>query len=145
MSPGLPAALAATCFFALAALHGWWALGGVWPGTDADSLHRMVVGGPRGMRGPGPGATWLVAAALVVAAATVLDGAGLVQLPVPRGWSRLAGLAGAAVLALRGLEGFVDTRLRPRTVGSPFARLNVRLYSPLCLLLALCTVLAVAG
>jgi hypothetical protein len=42
-----------------------------------------------------------------------------------------------AVLVLRGLEGFVDVRLRPATVGSPFARLNVLIYSPLCLVLAL--------
>lgn len=88
-------------------------------------------------------ATWIVAAILAGAALIVLAGAGLLPSPVPRGLLRSAGLIGAGLLVLRGLEGFVDTRLRPETVGGEFARLNVRLYSPLCLVLALCTVWAV--
>lgn len=40
---------------------------------------------------------------------------------------------------LRGVLGFFDTRLRPGTRGSRFARLNVALYSPLCLGLAALT------
>jgi hypothetical protein len=137
------AVLAALIYSALAGLHAYWALGGLWPGKDRDSFNRSVVGGRPGMRGPGPIASWMVAAVLGVAAVTVLGGSGLVHTPIARAWLRAGALAGAAVLGLRGLEGFVDTRVRPQTVGSPFARLNVRLYSPLCLLLALCTVTAV--
>lgn len=137
------AILAATTYLVLAGLHAYWACGGLWPGTDRDSLNRLVVGGPQGMRGPGPIATWVVVAVLVGAASTVLGGAGVVESPIPRAWLRSAALAGAVVLLLRGLGGFFDTALRPATRGSPFARLNVRLYSPLCLILALCTVTAV--
>ncbi len=137
------AVLAALLYFTIAGLHAYWALDGVWPGKDRESLYRTVVGGPPGMRGPGRAATLMVAGILVVASATVLAGAGLMPAPVPRGWLRIAAVSGASVLLLRGLEGFVDTRLRPQTVGSPFARLNARVYSPLCLLLALCTALAV--
>jgi hypothetical protein len=127
---------------AIALLHAYWALGGFWPGRDPESLARTVVGGPPGLRFPGPGATWAVVVVLAGAAVTVLAAAGLVALPVPAPWIRTAALAGAAILLVRGLEGFVDTRLRPDTVGSPFARLNRLVYSPLCLLLAALTAVA---
>lgn len=143
MSPPLAAIVAAVVFTIIAGIHAYWALGGVWPGTDRDSLHRTVVGGAPGRHSPGPAATWLVAVLLLGAALTVLGATGLLSLPVPRPWLRTAALVGAALLLLRGLQGFVDTRMRPATVGSPFARLNVRFYSPLCLVLALCTALAV--
>ncbi len=133
----LAAALAAVLFLGTAALHAYWALGGCWPGRDPESLARIVVGGPPGMGFPGPGATWSVVVVLVGAAVTALAAAGVVQLSAPFGLVRGAALLGAAVLVLRGLEGFVDTRFRPDTVGSPFERLNVRVYSPLCLVLAL--------
>jgi hypothetical protein len=137
------AIVAAVMFVSIAAVHAYWAMGGLWPGTDTDSLHRMVVGGAPGRFSPGPAATWIVAALLLGAALTVLGGAGLVPLPVPRPWLRTAALVGAAVLLIRGLQGFVDTRMRPDTAGGPFARLNVWIYSPLCLVLSVCTALAV--
>ena len=84
-----------------------------------------------------------MAAILLAAALTVLGGAGLLSLPVPRRWLRTSALVGAAVLLLRGLQGFVDTRMRPETAGGPFAWLNVWFYSPLCFVLAVCTALAV--
>lgn len=134
---------AAAAFLAIAALHAYWALGGCWPGRDPEGLARAVVGGPPGMRFPGRAATWAVVAVLLVAAAVALAVAGVVALPVPATLVRAAALGGVAVLALRGLVGFADTRLRPHTVGSRFATLNVRLYSPLCLLLAALLGLAV--
>ncbi len=133
--------LAAAAFLAIAALHAYWALGGFWPGRDAESLARLVVGGPPGMRFPGRVATWAVVAVLAGGAAVVLAAAGVMAVPAPPALVRGAALLGAAVLLIRGLEGLVDVRLRPDTVGSPFARLNVILYSPLCLLLALLTAL----
>jgi hypothetical protein len=139
---GWAAGLAAVTFTALAGLHGYWALGGFWPGRDGESLALTVVGSWPGSAPPGRTATWTVAALLLGAAVTVLGAAGVVPLPVAPGLVRGAALLGAGVLLVRGLEGFVDTRLRPSTVGSPFARLNVRIYSPLCLLLALLTYLA---
>ena len=143
LSVSLAAIVAAAAFIVIAGVHAYWASGGLWPGTDADSLHRTVVGGAPGRYAPGPMTTWMVAAMLLAAALTVLGGAGLLPLPVPRPWLRTLALVGAAVLLLRGLLGFVDTRMRPETAGGPFARLNVWFYSPLCLVLALCTALAV--
>lgn len=134
--------LAAFVFAGIAALHAYWALGGFWPGRDADSLARTVVGGPPGMAFPGRLATWAVVAVLVTGATAVLAAGGMVALPVPRSVLRGAVLLGAGVLVLRGLEGFVDVRLRPETAGSPFERLNVRVYSPLCLVLALLTAIS---
>jgi hypothetical protein len=42
--------LAALLFLGIAALHAYWALGGLWPGHDADSLFRTVVGPHRARR-----------------------------------------------------------------------------------------------
>ncbi len=142
-TPPLLPVVVAMGYLAIAGLHAYWALGGFWPGTDRETLHRTVVGGAPGRNSPGPIATWIVAALLVGAALTVLGAAGLLPSPVSRAWLRSAALVGAGVLAVRGLAGFFDTRLRPATVGGDFARLNVRLYSPLCLMLALSTALAV--
>ena len=122
---------------AIAGLHGYWALGGFWPGHDPASLARTVVGGRPGMAMPGTAATWGVTVILLLAAATVLAGARQLVLPLPYPMVRWGTLLGAGVLLVRGLEGFVDTRFRPDTIGSPFVRLNLRVYSPLCLLLAL--------
>jgi hypothetical protein len=147
MVPGmlapLAAGIAATLFAAIALLHAYWAVGGLWPGHDRDSLARAVVGGPPGMAFPGAAATWAVVLVLAAAAVVVLAAAGLLTVPaVPPAWARGAAWLGAAVLLGRGLAGFVDTRLRPETVGSPFARLNVVIYSPLCLALAALTFLS---
>ncbi|MEW5854033.1 MAG: DUF3995 domain-containing protein, partial [Myxococcota bacterium] len=63
-------ALATAVALALvAALHVYWAAGGKWPGTDDESLARTVVGGPPGMRAPGPAACLAVALVLAVAVA----------------------------------------------------------------------------
>jgi len=137
--------IAAIGLLAIAALHGYWALGGFWPGRDASSLARTVVGGRPGMAMPGTAATWAVVAALLLAAVTVLAGARQLELPLPHGLVRWATLLGTGLLLARGLEGFLDARLRPDTLGSPFVRLNVCLYSPLCLALGLLCGLSLAG
>ena len=130
--------LQASCLLvAIALLHGYWALGGRWPGRDADSLARTVVGGPPGMAMPGPLATWALTLLLLLAAVMVAAGAHLLTLPLPASLVRMACRSGGGLLLLRGLVGFFDTRLRPGTQGSPFARLNIQLYSPLCLVLGL--------
>jgi hypothetical protein len=109
------AGIVAAAFLAIAGVHGYWALGGLWPGHDRDSLSRTVVGGPPRMRGPSSAATWGVAVILVGAAVAVLGTAGLVTVPVEPWLNRAAVLGGAGVLLVRGLEGFLDTRLRPQT------------------------------
>jgi hypothetical protein len=140
-----PGAAAAIVFFLIAALHGYWALGGVWPGRDAESLARTVVGGPPGMAFPGRAATWAVVAVLLTGAMTALAAGGLIVTSLPMRVVRSLALVGAAVLLVRGVEGFFDVRLRPETAGSPFVRLNVVLYSPLCLVLAVLFAAAALG
>jgi hypothetical protein len=133
-------ALAAAAALALVAgLHVYWALGGKWPGTDDDSLAHTVVGGPPGMRMPGPVACLGVAVLLAAATALVVGAAGLVALPLPGWLVRLGAYGVAAVLLLRGAFGFAEKRLRPEIRGSRYARLNVTVYSPLCLALGAAT------
>jgi hypothetical protein len=62
VSVAIAAIAAAVIFVMIAGVHAYWAMGGLWPGTDADSLHRIVVGGAPGPYAPGPAATWIVAA-----------------------------------------------------------------------------------
>lgn len=139
-----PAALiAGVIFAAIALLHVYWALGGLWPGHDADSLTRTVVGQvaakpPGKARGPGPALTALVALVLAFAAALVLGVGGWLPLPGPRPpLVTVAGWALAAGFLLRGLGGFFEIYLRPSIVGTPYCYWNRVLYSPLALTLSL--------
>ena len=112
---------------AIAALHAYWGFGGVWPGRDAADCARRT-GGFRGARSmPGPAACFAVAAALAVAA--------LIPIFLTRQFGMLALLAGigvALVFLARGVAGFTQA-WRQLTPEEPFATLDVRYYSPLCL------------
>lgn len=118
---------------ALAALHLYWAAGGVWPGTDARSCARATAGFRGIDRMPPPSAALGVAAALSAAALLALGLAGTVRLPFAP-LLPIAGAAAAFVFIGRGLAGFTPwwRRLTPEM---PFARNDVRYFSPLCLLL----------
>ena len=128
----------------LGALHVAWALGNPWPARDRDALAPLVVGTRSVGTMPGRGPTVVVAVLLFTAAVLVWAAGGLV--PVPGAPLARVGAAGVGVvLALRGLVGFADERLRPAIRGTPYARWNVRLYSPLCLALAAGVAEVVAG
>ena len=133
------ALLVAVVLTLLALLHLYWAFGGFWPGHDATSLARTVVGGPLVTPMPTPLACVAVAVALALAVLIVLARGGVFGLPVAAGLLQLGALAVGAVLTLRGAGGFFETRLRPVIVGSPYAQLNVAIYSPLALALGLAT------
>ncbi|AZI41570.1 DUF3995 domain-containing protein [Deinococcus psychrotolerans] len=121
----------------IASVHVYWGLGGVWPGKDPQSLARTVVGGPAGMSPPPAWACFGVALALALAAGMVLAFVDVLTLPLPTGWLRWGMVALAVVFLLRGVGGYFMERLRPSPVGSPFVRLNKRIYSPLCIVLGL--------
>lgn len=128
-------------FFFLAALHVYWARGGFWPGTDAKSFLEHVVGSSPSGGTPSPAACLAVAFLLSVAACLPLALVGWVRLPFA-GLSiasvplvQMAACVCGGVLLLRGLFGYVDHRVRPAILKTPFFRLNRVLYSPLCLLL----------
>ncbi|AGW13481.1 DUF3995 domain-containing protein [Megalodesulfovibrio gigas] len=126
----------ASAFGALAVLHGYWALGGFWPGRDSESLARMVVGSPPGTRAPGPGPCWCVVMLLLAGMALVSGAAGFLSLPLAPHWIQRGTLLVAIILLLRGLLGLAYSIIR-RKADSPFVKLNIILYSPLCLLLSL--------
>lgn len=117
----IPATLAA-----LAALHAAWALGWRWPGGSDSELAERVVGA--GAELPPAGATWAVAALLLVAATTVRIGAAGVGGPV-----RAAAWGVSGVFVARGLL-FIPIDIA-RGVDDIYERLDLAVYSPLCLVL----------
>jgi hypothetical protein len=120
----------------ITALHVYWGIGGIWPGRDAASCARAVVGFRGVDEMPSPAASFAVALCLVLATLWPLALAGLFHTPFPRpGLAAVALLLGLVFLA-RGAAGFTPfwRRLTPE---EPFARLNLKLYSPLCLLIGL--------
>jgi hypothetical protein len=123
---------------ALAALHAWWGVGGRWPGHDERSLVELVVGRTRSMRMPGFIRCMLVASALVAAAGFVALQGKVIAVDFGMPGERLveAGFwIACAVFALRGVAGFIPP-IFAYAQGTPFASLNRRFYSPLCLLIA---------
>lgn len=118
----------------IAVLHVYWGMGGRWPGTDEETCARAVVGF-RGIRNmPSPAAAFAVAIALLAAAWIGLALGDLVAWPLSPSLLALAGLAAAIVFLARGVAGFTPAwrKLAPEL---PFARNDVRYFSPLCLLL----------
>ncbi|QFZ19087.1 DUF3995 domain-containing protein [Saccharothrix syringae] len=111
-------------------LHVVWVFS-PWPFRSREDFARRVVGVAVD-RAPSAGATVGVALLLGVAAYLVAARGGVVGAPGPA-WLTVVGAGGvAAVLLLRGVAGFAVSSRR----GTEFARLDVRVYSPLCLALA---------
>jgi len=131
----------ATILAALAALHVSWALGGRWAAAAA-----VPEGDGRPLFRPGPGTTLIVAGCLTAAAAVVLEGAGIgLRLLSP--WVAKWGTWGvAATFAARAVGDFRLVGFFKRVRGTPFARMDSVVYSPLCLALGVgCAVVAASG
>lgn len=64
----LVAAALFTVLVALSVLHVYWAVGGVWPGSDEASCARTVIGFPGVDRMPSPASALAVAGLLGIAA-----------------------------------------------------------------------------
>jgi hypothetical protein len=123
---------------ALAVLHAWWGLGGRWPGHDERGLVELVIGRTRSMRMPGLARCMLVASALFAAAALVALQGKVIAVDFGLPGARLVQTGfwiACAVFALRGLAGFIPP-IFAYAQGTPFASLNRRFYSPLCLCIA---------
>jgi len=116
---------------AIAALHAGWALGWRWPGGSDRALADHVVG--HGAELPPDWLTWVVAGTLLAGAAIVRAAAG-----GARGRLRLAAWAVGGVLLARGAV-FVPIDLA-RGLDDTFSRLDLAIYSPLCLALGAGTV-----
>jgi hypothetical protein len=140
-------AASATLAF-IAALHLYWAAGGLWPARSQRQLIDTVIGDPHRDRMPPAWITALVGFALAGAAMLPLMITSvfwsvycLLNLPpnLRLGAFIATFLAGLGFLA-RGIIGYLPFWRRLHTA-EPFASLDVRLYSPLCLALGLALLL----
>ena len=117
---------------AIAAIHVYWALGGLWPGSDEASLARKVVGSPGVTRMPSREMTLAVACLIFFAALWPLMWAALIPYPLPQSLVWLGMIVLAAVFTGRGIAGYWPA-FRAIFPEEPFATLDRRCYSPLCL------------
>ena len=88
------------------------------------------------MIAPGPVGTALVGVALLATSALVAAARGLFEAPLPAPLLRTGSGAVALVFAARAIGDFRYVGFSKRVRGSPFARRDTYVYSPLCLLLA---------
>lgn len=119
---------------AIAALHAYWGLGGLWPGTDVRSLIDAVVGDPRLTAMPSREITFIVVGLIfasgVFALLAIAPLAGLARLFV-----KTAVAVIAAVFIARGISGYALPEAIRSRMSEPFATYDQLYYSPLCLLL----------
>ncbi len=140
MSPwqaALAAALVAV-FAILGLFHVAWAAGA----RKATGVIPEVAGKPA--FAPGPVVTLLVAATLFGCALLIAALAGWVALPLPTALLRWANLALALAFFARAIGDFRLVGIFKKVRGTPFARLDSRYYSPLCLVIAIAAGLLLA-
>lgn len=128
--PAVAAALTSLIFVVLGLWHAYWAAGGrlahraALPIQDGEPLFR-----------PSPLGTLAVAVVLIGCAWLTAANAGLVPAPALRALPWLGLLVALGLLA-RAIGDFRYVGFFKRKGEDPFARLDTRVYSPLCLLLA---------
>ncbi|MFF6995088.1 DUF3995 domain-containing protein [Streptomyces sp. NPDC008313] len=127
-------ALLASVLTADALAHLYWTTGYTWPAADDRSLSHAVLG----MEAPFTPPVLVPLATLLLTASGVV----LAQSRRPHRLLRLGTLAVASGLSLRALAGVCW--LFTRDTGSAFYRLNLGLYTPLCVVLC-AAALQVAG
>jgi hypothetical protein len=124
------AQLAAVLLVAVGALHALWAAGSTWPFDDQEGLARTVVNVPASEM-PSAALTLVISFLTWIAALLLLGRAGWWRMGMPS-WVFTLGTWGvAAVLFGRALLG-----VQSIGVDSTHGRLDLAIYSPLCLLLA---------
>lgn len=133
MIPSILTALNALVLFSLSLLHLYWMLGGGWGYLAAIPTD----GNGRRLFTPGPGGTFVVAVGLALFACTNLAFAGWMRIGVPFGTIRLAMTMISLIFLVRSIGNFRYVGFFKSFRTSRFARMDTRLYSPLCLALAL--------
>lgn len=131
----------ATVLAGLAILHVAWARGSTWPYADAARFVRSVIGSDNPAKSPGAAASLSVAALLATSAMGVAERPRATR-PATILASDLITLVTAAVLALRGSGGLVDSATGLFGTTAEFRRNDLRFYSPLCVALALGAILS---
>jgi hypothetical protein len=116
----------------IADLHAAWGFGWWWPSDSEAGLAKTVVGKPGITSMPSLVACLVVAALLAAASLWPLFATGLFPSRWPAWLTQLAGVALALVFVGRGVAGYLPA-WRKRFSEQPFAGLDRRLYSPLCL------------
>lgn len=130
--------LVAAVLTSIAAVHLAWALGTSWPAKSESELAQLVVGVGEHESMPPRIATGGVALLLIAMAIWILGAGEVLHIPLSQSLLRHGSWALAALFALRGAGGYVEEHFRPVIRGTPYARWNRILYSPLCLALAAC-------
>jgi hypothetical protein len=122
--------LTVAALLTLAGLHAAWGRGSAVPFADRDRLADAVIGRHDV---PSAAACYAVATALAAGAALVGD-----RPAIPHDVRRIGLLGLAGVFGLRGTIGLVGRTdlVSPGSASERFRRLDRRVYSPLCLLLA---------
>jgi hypothetical protein len=131
--PSIVGAALAAVFGALAALHVFWAVGGITGGGAA--VPSRIDGTP--LFRPGPVSTLAVAAALSMAAVIVLGRAGMLAPDSRFILYRAGAWAVGAALLLRAVGDFRYVGVFKRERRTRFARMDTRYYTPLCAALGL--------
>jgi hypothetical protein len=129
-------AIAAALSFLLvliAAIHAYWALGGLWPAATERELIDTVVGNASMTQMPPAGMALTVAALILAAAIIPVALTGAVGL-APVWLVRLAAVGAGLVFSARGVAGYFFSVVAWTPV-EPFASLNRLYYSPLCLVI----------
>jgi len=127
MIPGI-ASLVFIPLLAVFIAHLMWAFGSSWPVADRRTLARTVVGRPGIARMPSRLLTFLLALAIFAAGIVAL----MLTDPNPNGGLTAIGALAGAVFVFRGILGYLP-QWRALTPEQPFATLDRRVYSPLCL------------
>jgi len=120
--------------FITAALHAYWALGGLWPGRDETSLAKTVIGATGIDKMPPRVVSFVVALAIFAAAIWPLMWRSIIPYPFPQGLVWLGMLVLTVIFLGRGIAGYLPI-FRNSFSQQPFARLDRRYFSPLCLAL----------
>ncbi|WP_248583238.1 DUF3995 domain-containing protein [Nocardioides sp. InS609-2] len=127
-------------------LHVVWAAS-PWPLGTRAQFAEVIVGRPAGEELPAVFATLSVVVGVLLAAGAylVVAEAGLVPGVLGDGWIAAGTWVVAAVLLVRGVYGLVESGLGLSVAEATYRRLDLRAYSPLCLVLgALTAVVALA-
>ena len=116
---------------AIAVLHAYWGLGGLWPARTVKDLARLVVGAPGINRMPPRAACFAVAILLALVALWPMMMAGAIASPLPVPVMSTIGWLMAAVFVARGVAAYIPAarRLAPE---EPFASMDRWFYGPLC-------------
>lgn len=118
----------------IGALHLYWAFGGLWPGHDEKSLVRTAIGTTKYTSMPPKWLTALVSVCIFSAGLFPLMWSAQISYVIPQGMVWLGMWVLSAVFIGRGIAGYMPF-FRKSNSAQPFADLNYRYFSPLCLLI----------